>query len=430
MEQIKRIFRLYKYFKFSSMKKLSVFLMSVLAIMLCTGCDDKVELTGIAVLKSNISLPVGDEILIVTRTTPENADSQTFTFSSGNESVATVSSTGIVTITGVGTTVITVTNGNFSQPVNVTGTLKDIIVTPANLPLFTQVGQTAQLTATPDPNVPVTFTWTSEDPAVATVSQTGLIETTGEGTTKIIVSGGNVSKEVLVVVGLPLVAKSNGWWQFDDPANLAKATIGKDLVFEKRDAALGPVVPADGPTVTNKAAFVPRSAWIKCLHNLAANGAAGAKRVNEFTIMFDVMVPRAAEYHVLIQTNLENKAEASMYLKSNGRVGGGGMAASPNGTIEDNIWYRVVITAKLGEGGFYNNYLNGELLVTNGGPGIDDGRHSLDPSGVLFFSDALPEEGGDGSLDDNDMYVAEIAIWDRALTAAEIAMIGMIDVDE
>jgi hypothetical protein len=416
-----------------SMKKKSVFLACALAIMLCAGCGETVELTDIAVLKNSISLSVGKEILIVTRTAPENADSQTFTFTSNDESVAKVSSTGVVTITGVGTAVITVTNGSYSQTVTITGTLNDIVLTPANLPLFTQVGVTSQLSAMPDPAVPVTFIWTSEDPAIATVSENGLVEITGEGTTKIIVSGGNVTKEVLVSVGVPLVAKSNGWWTFDDPANLAKATIGSDLVFEKRADASGPVIPADGPTADNGAAFVPRSAWMKCLHGIAANGPSDAKRVNEFTIMFDVMLPVAKDYHALIQAYVDNKGEASMYLKSNGRIGGGGMAGSPDGTTKDNTWYRVIVIAKLGDGGYYNYYLIGKdiepLLITNGDQGKDNGRHSLDPAGVLFFSDGLPGDGGDGSLDDNDLYVAEIAIWDRALSAAEVALIGMFEID-
>lgn len=409
--------------------------MSALAIMLCAGCDETVELTGIAVLKDNISLPVGGEILIVTRTTPENANSQTFTFSSNNENVAKVSSTGIVTVTGVGTAVITVTNGSFSQAVNVTGILNDIVVEPDNVPLFTQIGQTVQLSAKSDPDVPVTFTWTSEDPSVAIVSTTGLVETTGEGTTKIIVSAGGVSKEVLIMLGIPLIEKSVGWWKFDDPDNLAKATIGTDLVFEKRADGQAQISPANGPTAGNKAAFVPIAAYMRCLHGIAANGADGAKRVNEFTVMFDVMVPNASVYHTLINASSSNTGDASLYLKSRGRVGitGGssGDRNSPDGAVEDNKWYRFVFSVKCGkENGFYNFYWNGELLRENlNAMDIDDAVHTLDPARVLLFYDPLVSDGGNTSIDDNDIYVAEIAIWDRALTAAEVAIVGMFDVD-
>jgi hypothetical protein len=124
---------------------------------------------------------------------------------------------------------------------------------------------------------------------------------------------------------------------------------------------------------------------------------------------------------------VENKAEATMYIKSRGRVGTGDIGDSPDGTVESNKWYRLIFSAKFGEGGFYNYYMNGELLKANNAPGIDNGRHTLDPAGVLFFTDALPSEGGDGSLDENDLYVAEIAIWDRALTEAEVIMLGMFD---
>jgi hypothetical protein len=296
------------------------------------------------------------------------------------------------------------------------------------------VGQTAQLSATPDPAVPVTFTWTSENPAVATVSATGLVEIKGEGTTKIIVSAGGVSKEVLVVMGIPLIEKSVGWWKFDDPANLAKATIGKDLVFEKREDGQARISPAEGPTATNKAAFVPIAAYMRCLHGIAANGASGAKRVNEFTVMFDVMVPNASVYHTLINASSSDTGDPSLYLKSRGRVGitGGssGDLNSPDNTVEDNTWYRFVFTVKCGrENGFYNFYWNGELLKENlNVMDMDDGIHTLDPTRILLFYDPLASDGGNTSIDDNDIYVAEIAIWDRALTAAEVAMLGMFDI--
>jgi hypothetical protein len=65
------------------MKKKSVFLMSASAMIFSAGCNETVELTGIAVLKSSIAMPCSEEILFVTMA-PENA---------GNESAVTISST-------------------------------------------------------------------------------------------------------------------------------------------------------------------------------------------------------------------------------------------------------------------------------------------------------------------------------------------------
>jgi hypothetical protein len=79
--------------------------------------------------------------------------------------------------------------------------------------------------------------------------------------------------------------------------------------------------------------------------------------------------------------------------------------------------------------------MNGEPLeVTNhadkstiNGNVLDHPRHTLDPNGVRLFYDH-PEQNA--SIDDNPVYVAAIAVWDRPLTAAEVAALGMYEVDE
>jgi hypothetical protein len=44
--------------------------------------------------------------------------------------------------------------------------------------------------------------------------------------------------------------------------------------------------------------------------------------------------------------------------------------------------------------------------------------------------DAPPEDGGNSDIDDNDIYVAAIAVWDYALTDTEVAALGTLEVDE
>lgn len=73
---------------------------------------------------------------------------------------------------------------------------------------FTDVGQTAPLAATAfdDANQPVagaTFTWTSANPAVATVSATGVVTSIGSGTTTIRATTGTVSGTAQVTVTVP-----------------------------------------------------------------------------------------------------------------------------------------------------------------------------------------------------------------------------------
>jgi hypothetical protein len=256
-----------------------------------------------------------------------------------------------------------------------------------------------------------------------------------KGTATVTVTGGNLTA-TYVISTQSILESAVGYWTFDDPANLAKAAIGEDLEFNyftvrSEDRT---ITSANGPTADNKAAFVPIGAWIRCFHGISPNGADTATLVNEFTFMFDVMVPDYAVYHTLIHANLGDPYNSSLYLKSGGRVGiSGPDLNTPNETVESNKWYRFVFTAKLGESPFYNYYWNGTLLKENQHADLhtDNRRHSLDPTGVwLFFDSPSEAEGGqgNGSVDDNDINVAAIAVWDRALTAAEVASLGMFTV--
>jgi hypothetical protein len=425
--------------------KLFIFGCALALTLGMSGCgkDEPVELAGITVSQETVELPYGETYQIVAKTVPDNAASQAFTYTSNNPDVATVSATGVVTITGVGTATITVSNGSFSKTITVTGSLKSITINPAAIPSLSQVGHTLQLSATSEPEIDVTFVWTSENPEIVTVSQTGLVEAKGEGSAKITVSGGGLTKDVMITVGISEVEKTKkGSWLFDDPSDLLKAAIGLPLEIGERG---GSVTAANGPTASNKAAFVTKDAWFRCIHGIAANGGTKVvdgetvpcEKVNEFSVMFDVLLPQANDYHALIQHNLDNTGEAGMYLKSNGRVGQGTIGQTDNGTTVSNKWYRFVFSVRADRENnrvVWDYYWNGEPLKLNNSHEaitIDNGRFTLHPDGVVFFGDGVPgENGADASYDDNDLYVAEIAIWDYALTQQQVATLGMFAVDE
>jgi hypothetical protein len=309
---------------------------------------------------------------------------------------------------------------------------------------FESLGEkTFTLTVTVNPaNSGITPEW-SVDASNVTVSPNanGLsaqVTIKGEGAAVVTVKVG--SKEGTYAVStISLLETAVGYWTFDDPDNLTKATIGEDLVFAiSPERNVDPIISADGPTADNKAAFIPIGAYIKCLHGIAPNGSDTAKRVNEFTFMFDVMAPRV-EYHNLIHASLETES-TSLYLKSNGRVGISdnqfGDRNTPVGTYESNVWYRFVFSVKFGtENSFYNYYWNGRPLEASlhaegnsiSQDVLNNWRHTLDPREVwLFYDDPFQTNG----IDDNDIYVAAIALWDHPLTTAEVAALGMFDVNK
>jgi len=93
-------------------------------------------------------------------------------------------------ITGACLLILAFTAGcdNYERKESVT---PDITVNAHELSLF--VGETIQLTASPSG---LSFTWTSEDNEVATVSANGLVTATGDGNTNIVIISGDMTRRL------------------------------------------------------------------------------------------------------------------------------------------------------------------------------------------------------------------------------------------
>ncbi|SOD72609.1 Ig-like protein group 2 [Jatrophihabitans sp. GAS493] len=122
------------------------------------------------------------------------------TWSSADPSVATVSSGGLVSAVGTGTTTVTATLDGVtsSVPTTVRGpTVTGVTVT--GVPASLAKGATRQLTATArysdgtTANVTAQASWSSSEPAVAGVSAGGLLTATGIGTSSVSASFGGAT---------------------------------------------------------------------------------------------------------------------------------------------------------------------------------------------------------------------------------------------
>ena len=131
------------------------------------------------------------------------------TWSSSSASIATVSSTGLVTSVADGTATITATSGSLSATASVT-----VAQAAANLVLsdsiltFASLASTQQLTATVtdasgETISGATVTWTTSDAAVATVSDAGLVTSVAYGTATITATSGSLSATASVTSELP-----------------------------------------------------------------------------------------------------------------------------------------------------------------------------------------------------------------------------------
>ncbi|HEX6816160.1 MAG TPA: Ig-like domain-containing protein [Gemmatimonadaceae bacterium] len=157
---------------------------------------------------SSADILVGDVLQLAA--TPRDADGnaltgRTITWSSSTPSVAAVSSSGSVEGVAQGTATITATSEGISSTADITVsplTPDTVVVSPASVSI--QPRQTAQLTASVrDPNgqtMSTTVSWSTGDPSLAAVSNTGLVTGVSTGTTTVTASAGKKKTRIKITV--------------------------------------------------------------------------------------------------------------------------------------------------------------------------------------------------------------------------------------
>jgi len=139
-----------------------------------------------------MSVAVGGTSQISVTATPADA---VIGYVSNNSSIASVSSTGLVTGVVAGTTTITVAGsksgysaGSCTVTVTVGGAAGTVAVTATPATMSVAVGAGAQITASANP-ADATISYSSSNPAVASVSGTGVVTGVAAGTATITVTG-------------------------------------------------------------------------------------------------------------------------------------------------------------------------------------------------------------------------------------------------
>ncbi len=194
-----------------------------------------------------------------------------------------------------------------------------------------------------------------------------------------------------------------GSWKFDDSSNLTKADIGSDLEL------VGNVKSIGGTTATDKAITIAKGSYFKLTHGISANG--GGTKVNEYSLKFDFKVSNTNTWKTFFQTNPLNNDDGDCFINTSGEIG---TQATGYGayTLKDNEWYRLIISVQTGTS--YKYFLDGQLLLSGTVQAVDD-RFSLSDV-LLLFAD---NDGDDDSID-----VSEVAIWDKALSDADVLSLG------
>ena len=146
----------------------------------------------------------------------------------------------------------------------------------------------------------------------------------------------------------------------------------------------------------------------------------GGTYLNQFTLLFDLLLPGPLGWAALFNTNPQNANDADFYVDPTGHLGIGDIGYSA-ATLATNAWYRIAFAADLAAG-VVRYHVNGSQ-VFSGSAGLD-GRFSL-YSNVDAGPDLLLFNEGDTSGPyTHACLLSSFAVVDRTLSAAEIAALG------
>ena len=189
-----------------------------------------IHVTGITVNPAVATIMIGSTTMLTAAITPSDANNQNYSWSSSNSSIATVSSSGVVTGISEGTAVITVTSadGGFTAPCNITVipiAVTGVGITPSTV--TTRIGANTTLMATVAPSNATnkTVSWSSSDTGVATVSSAGVVTGVAAGTAVITVTtedGGYTANSIITVSG---TCNATGYITFEKWLNIYGITV-------------------------------------------------------------------------------------------------------------------------------------------------------------------------------------------------------------
>ena len=169
-------------------------------------CAVTVEATPAESVEINVStstLRAGESTKLVVTVKPSTTTNPSVTFSSSDNSVATVDAEGNVTAVGVGEAIITVTCGDVSSTIiiKVVDTIADsITLDKTAITLKATETETLSATVLPESTTDKTVTWSTSDAKVATVDANGKVTAVAVGTATITATCGSVSATCAVTV--------------------------------------------------------------------------------------------------------------------------------------------------------------------------------------------------------------------------------------
>ena len=284
--------------------------------------------------------------------------------------------------------------------------ITDIYVEIASLSLEVGASQTITFWPLPANTDIMKLTWESSDPTVATIDRWGRATAVKAGTASFTVSCGSVSKSVSMTVTNPPTVPLTASWSFDDPADLSKA----DVIDGKQGSPvglIGNIVSVDGTSATDRAIRIAAGGdnYLKVFHGIPFPQ--GRDYVEDWSILIVFRLPDLNGWHTILQTDITPAGDADFFIRDNGLIGVGTLGYVAPQPVEAGKWYRLILSRKGSSQTFYS-YVNGKTYHDN--VTTDHSRFNL----LDAFLISQDEDGEDQAIE-----IAEIAVWDQALTESQ-----------
>ena len=169
-----------------------------------------VDVTGVAIDQASQTIDAGTTLNLSATVSPTDATNQVVQWSSDDETVVTVDSSGLVTAVGGGTATVTATtdDGDFTDAIAITVNVPVTGVSIDQSSSTVNEGDTLSLTASvaPADATDQGVQWSSSDGAVATVDASGVVTAVGGGTADITVTtdDGGFTDTITITVNVPV----------------------------------------------------------------------------------------------------------------------------------------------------------------------------------------------------------------------------------
>lgn len=195
-----------------------------------------IAVTSVSLDLSSFTIDKDAERQLTAAISPADATIKTVTWSSNNNSIATVSNTGLVKGVADGTAVITVTSNDGNKTAQCSVTVQQGVVNVIsvslnweNLPISKNTSYGIAVSFYPSDATNKKVTWTSNNPAVVSVSNTGVVTGVAVGTAVITVTteDGNKTAECQVTVSEPEILVTS----VSLNTNSAQMKTGEQLQF-------------------------------------------------------------------------------------------------------------------------------------------------------------------------------------------------------